>query len=175
MGFKALGLELLGSPRTIPELHRAYEPTEFNFDSVAVISIDTLLIALLITIHEPASSPTEVKGGFFIKLYWRIYSLQPLQTPFQTTTKSITSTAYTMKPHKPIPLAAPRTGHARLSPPRTVYRLRLEGCRAQMNAAVVKIPAGAVNSRCCIKSGHIGMHGNVWQAWVKRHILHICF
>ena len=44
-----------------------------------------------------------------------------------------------------------------------------------MNAEVVKTPAGAVSSRCCIKSGHIGMHGNVWQAWVKGHILHICF
>ena len=43
-----------------------------------------------------------------------------------------------------------------------------------MNAEVVKSPAGAVNSRCCIKSGHIGMHGKVRQAWVKGHILHIC-
>ena len=67
-----------------------------------------------------------------------------------------------------------KTRHALLSPPRKVYRLRLEGCRAQMKAEVVKRPAGAVDSRCCIKSGHIGMHGKVWQAWVKRQILHIC-
>ena len=33
------------------------------------------------------------------------------------------------------------------------------------DAEVVKTPAGAVNSRCCIKSGYIGMHGNMWQAW----------
>ena len=41
-----------------------------------------------------------------------------------------------------------------------------------MNAEVVKTPAGAVNSRCCIKSGHIGMHGKVWQAWVKRPLFY---
>ena len=85
----------------------------------------------------------------------------------QTTTATIATTTATTA------TTTATTRHVRFSPPRKLYRWRLEGCRAQMNAEVVKTPAGAVNSRCCIKSGHIGMHGKVWQAWVKRQILHI--
>ena len=66
------------------------------------------------------------------------------------------------------------TRNARLSPPRRVYQLCLEGCRARMKTEVVKMPAGAVKSCVASKVAALACNGKVWQAWVKRHIVQIC-
>ena len=65
-----------------------------------------------------------------------------------------------------------KTRDARLSPPRKVYQLCLEGCRARMKTEVVKMPAGAVKScgvskvaalACMEKCGRRGLKGILYR------------